>query len=178
MHSVTKNLLYCISILVATDTIFPGLICNLPVSASIDFKSIIQKHTSKAISEKYGLRSNLLSCLTKLSKPDKVDCQGRDRGCCLLMKLSQQRKKATKKLRKSVTKKLPKRSDIIKGVEKYRNFWDEDQKFDFPRIIKTKHQANKNDIIKRVADGKTDFENLEPHFSFEAHTKTPTLTKK
>ena len=45
--------------------------------------------------------------------------------------------------------------------DKYRSFWDEDQKFDFPRIIETKQLENKNDIIQRVADGKSDFENLE-----------------
>lgn len=48
-----------------------------------------------------------------------------------------------------------------KRKEKYRSFWDEDQKFDFPRIIETKQLENKNDIIQRVADGKSDFENLE-----------------
>ena len=94
-----------ISILVAIDTLFLGLISSVvPVSATIDSKSIIQKPTSEAISDKYGLRSNLLSCLTKLSKPTEVDCQGRDRGCCLLIKLSQQRKKASKKLKKYVSK--------------------------------------------------------------------------
>ena len=49
----------------------------------------------------------------------------------------------------------------FKRKEKYRSFWDEDQKFDFPRIIETKQLENKNDIIQRVADGKSDFENLE-----------------
>ena len=48
-----------------------------------------------------------------------------------------------------------------KRKEKYRSFWDEDQKFDFPRIIQTKQLENKNDIIQRVADGKLDFENPE-----------------
>ena len=48
-----------------------------------------------------------------------------------------------------------------KRKEKYRSFWDEDQKFDFPRIIETKQLENKNDIIQKVADGKSDFENLE-----------------
>ena len=47
----------------------------------------------------------------------------------------------------------------FKRKEKYRSFWDEDQKFDFPRIIEAKQLENKNDIIQRVADGKLDFEN-------------------
>ena len=48
-----------------------------------------------------------------------------------------------------------------KRKDKYRSFWDEDQKFDFPRIIETKQLENKNDIIQKVTDGKSDFENLE-----------------
>ena len=46
-----------------------------------------------------------------------------------------------------------------KYFEKYRQFWDEDQNFDFPRIIGEREEKNKNDIIQRVADGKLDFEN-------------------
>ena len=58
----------------------------------------------------------------------------------------------------------------FKRKEKYRSFWDEDQKFDFPRIIETKQLENKNDIVQRVADGKLDFENLA-HSSFNENAK-------
>ena len=58
--------------------------------------------------------------------------------------------------------------------DKYRSFWDEDQKFDFPRIIETKQLENKNDIIQRVADGKLDFENPEQS-SIEGKTKNSFL---
>ena len=53
------------------------------------------------IRDKYGLRSNLQSCLTKLSNPKGMDCKGRDKGCCLLIKLSVQRKSAMKKLNRA-----------------------------------------------------------------------------
>ena len=54
-----------------------------------------------------------------------------------------------------------------KRKDKYRSFWDEDQKFDFPRIIETKQLENKNDIIQRVADGKLDFVGLRMMATFE-----------
>ena len=62
----------------------------------------------------------------------------------------------------------------FKRKEKYRSFWDEDQKFDFPRIIEAKQLENKNDIIQRVADGKLDFENPEQS-SIEGKTKNSFL---
>ena len=61
-----------------------------------------------------------------------------------------------------------------KRKEKYRSFWDEDQKFDFPRIIETKQLENKNDIIERVADGKLHFENTG-HSSITGDTKNAFL---
>ena len=56
------------------------------------------------IRDKYGLRSNLQSCLTKLSNPKGMDCKGRDKGCCLLIKLSVQRKSAMKTLNRAENK--------------------------------------------------------------------------
>ena len=67
---------------------------NLAISSSK------YKPTSESyIRDKYGLRSNLQSCLTKLSNPKGMDCKGHDKGCCLLIKLSVQRKSAMKKLK-------------------------------------------------------------------------------
>ena len=77
--------LCAVSIWVVIETIFPA-------SASIEIKSIIKSPAPEAISDKYGIRLKLLSCLTKLSEPNDMDCQGRDKKCCLLIKLAQQRK--------------------------------------------------------------------------------------
>ena len=87
------------------ETIFPELI-YFPVSASITFPSMTEKSISKAISDKYGLRSNLLSCLSKLSRPNKLDCKTHDKGCCLLIKLSHQTKKVMKNRRKKSQNKV------------------------------------------------------------------------
>ena len=77
--------------------ILPGLVGHLFVSASPDSKYILKKQTSPDIGSKNGLRPSLLSCLTKLSNPKDLDCKGRDKGCCLLVKLSQQRKKVMRR---------------------------------------------------------------------------------
>ena len=78
---------------------FPVLIPATSISGSLGLNSNINKPTSEPIRDKYGLRSNLLSCLTKLSSQNGMDCEGRDKGCCLLVKLSQQRKNAIKQLK-------------------------------------------------------------------------------
>ena len=77
--------------------IFPGLVGRLSVSASLDSKYILETQTSPKIGQNDGLRPTLLSCLTKLSRPKDLDCKGRDKGCCLLVKLSQQRKKVMRR---------------------------------------------------------------------------------
>ena len=77
--------------------IFPGLVGRLSVSASLDSKYILETQTSPKIGQNDGLRPSLLSCLTKLSRPKDLDCKGRDKGCCLLVKLSQQRKKVMRR---------------------------------------------------------------------------------
>ena len=72
--------------------------CSVP---SLAIRSSNYKPTSESyIRDKYGLRSNLQSCLTKLSNPKGMDCKGHDKGCCLLIKLSVQRKSAMKKLKR------------------------------------------------------------------------------
>ena len=72
--------------------------CPVP---SLAIRSSNYKPTSESyIRDKYGLRSNLQSCLTKLSNPKGMDCKGHDKGCCLLIKLSVQRKSAMKKLKR------------------------------------------------------------------------------
>ena len=72
-----------------------SLVPNLAISSS-NYKPTSESY----IRDKYGLRSNLQSCLTKLSNPKRMDCKGHDKGCCLLIKLSVQRKSAMKKLKR------------------------------------------------------------------------------
>ena len=84
--------------------IFPDSIAAITYS-SLGLNSNKYAPTSESyIRDKYGLRSNLQSCLTKLSNPKGMDCKGRDKGCCLLIKLSVQRKSAMKKLNRPENK--------------------------------------------------------------------------
>ena len=73
-----------------------------------------------------------------------------------------------------ILQRIPNEFEGLKGKDRYRNFWNEDQKFDFPRIIETKQQENKNDIMKRITDGKNNFENLT-NFSFGVQPKKSEL---
>ena len=78
---------------------FPVLIPATTISGSLGLNSDNDKPTSESIRDKFGLRSNLLSCLTKMSSQNGIDCEKRDKGCCLLIKLSQQRKNAIKQVK-------------------------------------------------------------------------------
>ena len=74
-------------------------------SSALEQDSTRYKPKSESyIRDKYGLRSNLQSCLTKLSNPNGMDCKGKDKGCCLLIKLSVQRKSAMKKVNREENK--------------------------------------------------------------------------
>ena len=78
---------------------FPVLIPAATISGSLGLNSNNDKPSSESTRDKFGLRSNLMSCLTKMSSQKGIDCERRDKSCCLLIKLSQQRKNAIKQVK-------------------------------------------------------------------------------